>query len=251
MNRIIAFVQTPALKALVVALCLLALLLTALADSSCCKSDPTGFSGKAVEKIDAAGYTYVLVDTGAKKLWVAAPQFTVRRGDQVDVANAMPMPDYESKTLQRKFDLVYFTGSVSVNGKTPSAAATSANSAALPSGHPKIEAPAGADDFSNLKKVSGGQRVSEIVDGRRQLKDKEVTVRGKVVKYNSGVLGRNWLHIRDGSGSSTNNDLTVTTKTSARVGATVLVKGKVSTDRDFGAGYFYPVILEDAQVTVE
>ena len=250
MHRIIAFIHSATWKAVAVVLGVIALSLVARADSSCCQSDPTTFSGKAVEKIDAAGYSYVLVDTGAKKLWIAAPQFAVKPGDKVEVANAMPMPDYESKTLKRKFDLVYFTGSVLVNGKSPKAAGHAA-SGALPSGHPQVDAPAPAHDFSKIKKPAGGKSVSEIVDDRTKLKGREVTVRGKVVKYNSGVLGRNWLHIRDGSGTAANNDLTVTTKTAARVGATVLVKGKVTTDRDFGAGYLYPVILEDAQVTVE
>jgi hypothetical protein len=71
------------------------------------------------------------------------------------------------------------------------------------------------------------------------------------VKYNGGIMGKNWLHIRDGSGQEGNNDLTVTTDAPAKVGDTVLVKGKVSTDRDFGGGYKYPVIVEDAKVTVE
>ena len=64
-------------------------------------------------------------------------------------------------------------------------------------------------------------------------------------------MGKNWLHIRDGSGSEGGNDLTVTTSTAAKVGDTVLVSGKVGVDRDFGSGYKYAVIIEDAQVVVE
>jgi hypothetical protein len=252
MHRIITFINSAGWKRLV--LCSVVACGTALADSACCDSESTAFSGKAVETIDAASYTYVLVDTGANKLWAAAPKLAVKPGDRVEVANAMRMPNYESKTLKRKFDLVYFTGSISVNGNSPKPAAASARSGELPPGHPRVDAPAGAasaSDFSNIKKPAGGKSVSEIVEGRKQLKGKEVTVRGKVVKYNSGVMGKNWLHIRDGSGTAAHNDLTVTTDTPARVGATVLVKGKVSTDRNFGSGYFYPVLIEDAHVTAE
>jgi hypothetical protein len=253
MHGINPFIKSAAWKHFAVALTSVVACVTAFAESPCCNSESTAFSGKAVESIDAAGYTYVLVDTGKQKLWTAAPKFAVKTGDKVDVKNALAMQDYESKTLKRKFSLVYFTGSVSVNDKSPNAEAASARSGELPPGHPKIDAPgaASASDFSNIKKPSGGKSVSEIVDGRKELKGKEVTVRGKVVKYNSGVMGKNWLHIRDGSGTAANNDLTVTTETPARVGATVLVKGKISTDRNFGSGYFYPVILEGAQVTVE
>jgi len=73
------------------------------------------------------------------------------------------------------------------------------------------------------------------------------------VKYNGMVMGKNWLHIQDGSGSidQKDNDLTVTTATPAKLGDTVLVTGRVTTNKDFGAGYRYAVILEDAGVTVE
>jgi hypothetical protein len=78
-----------------------------------------------------------------------------------------------------------------------------------------------------------------------------VAVRGKVVKYNPGIMGKNWIHLRDGSGSNEkkDNDLTVTTSDSAAVGGVVLVKGRVHLDRDFGSGYVYSVIIEDAKVS--
>ena len=78
-------------------------------------------------------------------------------------------------------------------------------------------------------------------------------MRGKIVKYNSQILGKNWLHLRDGSGSveKMDHDLMVTTSTKVKVGDTVLVEGIVSLNKDFGAGYKYEVILDDAKVTVE
>ena len=78
-----------------------------------------------------------------------------------------------------------------------------------------------------------------------------MSVRGKVVKYNPDIMGRNWIHLRDGSGSrdKKDDDITVTTTETAAVGEVVVVRGTVHLDRDFGAGYAYPVILEDAQIT--
>jgi hypothetical protein len=71
------------------------------------------------------------------------------------------------------------------------------------------------------------------------------------MKYNPEVMGKNWLHIQDGSGNTGNNDLTVTTSSRAKIGDMVLVTGKLSADRDFGGGYQYSLIIEDAKVTVE
>jgi len=80
----------------------------------------------------------------------------------------------------------------------------------------------------------------------------KVTVRGKVVKVNAGIMNTNWLHVRDGSGAEGTNDLTVTTAgTVPGVGDTVLLTGTVALNKDFGMGYSYDVIVEDAEVTVE
>lgn len=91
----------------------------------------------------------------------------------------------------------------------------------------------------------------DLIKDSAKLNGKSVSLRGKVVKYNSGILNQNWLHIRDGSGVEGSNDLTVTTAAVAKVGDTVLVSGKLVTNRDFGSGYKYDVIIEDTDVVVE
>ena len=213
-------------------------------------SSANRFAGKVAETMNAASYTYVLVDTGEKKVWVAAPQFQVKVGDSVFVPNGMAMPNHHSKTLNRDFDVVYFTAGVQVNGGK-SVAGMSAQE--LPPNHPPITGAAAKPnlDLSGIKKASGGKTVEEIINGRTQLRGKLVKVRGKVVKYNAMILGKNWLHIRDGSGKQGSDDLMVTSAMAVKVGDTVLVSGKVSTDRDFGAGYKYAVMIEDAEVAVE
>jgi hypothetical protein len=71
-----------------------------------------------------------------------------------------------------------------------------------------------------------------------------------VVKYNPSIMGKNWAHLRDGSGSAKDNtnDVLVTTKEQVKLGDVVTVKGVVRTDKDFGAGYTYKVLIEDATV---
>ncbi len=73
-------------------------------------------------------------------------------------------------------------------------------------------------------------------------------VRGKVVKFNAGILGHNWIHLQDGSGGNGTNDLTITTDATVKVGDVVTMRGTVALNRDFGAGYNYPLILENATV---
>jgi hypothetical protein len=209
-----------------------------------------GFSGKVVETMNSGGYTYALVDAGDKKLWAAAPQFSLKVGDSLAVADPMPMPNYHSKTLNRDFELVYFTGNVKVNGIPPG---TGTKSVQLPKNHPPI---AGATakptiNLSGIKKAAGGKTIAEIFVDKAKLKGKQVKVRGRVVKYNGDIMGKNWIHIQDRTGSADSNDLTVTTASKAKVGDTVLVTGTVATDRDFGSSYTYSVMIEDAKLTVE
>jgi hypothetical protein len=92
--------------------------------------------------------------------------------------------------------------------------------------------------------------VAEIMNNKGELKDKPVVVRGKVVKYTPGVMGKNWLHLQDGSGSAKDgtNDIVVTTLDEAKKGDVVLAKGVVRIDRDLGSGYFYKVLVEDAKL---
>jgi hypothetical protein len=145
--------------------------------------------------------------------------------------------------------------------KSPSSTETAgpvAAPAAMPEGmegkapHPMPATDAAPVDLSGIAKADGGKTVAEVFAEKDALAGKPVTLRGKVVKANSGIMGKNWIHVRDGSGSDGTNDLTVTTTTAQpNVGDTVLVTGPVSLNKDFGMGYQYDVIVEDAQVTVE
>ena len=216
-----------------------------------------GITGKVLETMDAAGYTYVQVDNGTKKIWAAAPKFTAAVGDTVVVPAGIVMHDYHSKSLNRDFSEVYFVDSVlNASGDKQSAAATPATASATsqtPHPAPTVDPAAEKIDFSSIKKPEGGKTIQEIYTGKADLSGKEVTLRAKVVKFSPQIMGKNWLHIQDGTGDNGagTQDLTVTSDVSAKVGDTVLVKGPITLDKDFGYGYKYKVIIEDAKVTVE
>jgi len=212
-----------------------------------------GWTGKVLETMDAAGYTYVQVDTGSEKIWAAAPKFSAKVGDAVVVPKGMAMKNYHSKTLDRDFPVVYFVDAIMVGGadqplsETPVAAPATAQQK-----HPDVTSAAPADvDFSGIKPPEGGKTIAELFADTESLAGKPITVRGKVVKYNANIMGKNWLHLQDGTGAEGTNDLTVTSADTAKVGDTVVVTGKLVTDKDFGYGYKYSVIIEDAKVVVE
>ncbi len=221
---------------------------------------PGRMTGTVLETLDAAGYTYLHLKTDQGEIWAAVPKAAVKKGSEVTIVNPVVMEGFESKTLKRKFDRIIF-GSMAGGAGAPEGFAPLApghgtpkeNQGAVAGPHAGLaNAPAEAGKVK-VKKAEGaeGRTVAEIFAGKASLKDKSVVVRGKVVKYNPGIMGKNWIHLRDGSGSreKKDDDLTVTTLDTAAVGDIILVKGTVHLDRDFGAGYTYPVIIEDGKVS--
>jgi hypothetical protein len=220
-------------------------------------ADATALKGKVIERLDAPPYSYLKLQTAQGETWAAVPKTEVKDGADVTVTGAMPMNDFESKTLKRKFAVVYFgtlggEAAPAAPGAMPGMANAPPNPAQMAEAHKA--AAAGPSDVGDVKvpKASGAdaRTVSEIYAQRAALKEKPVTVRGKVVKFNENIMGKNWLHLRDGSGAAgKDNDITITTGDKTAVGDVVVVKGTVRVDKDFGAGYAYPVIIEDATVS--
>jgi len=216
--------------------------------------------GKVLEKVDAAPYSYLKLGTGGGEKWAAVPQTPTAVGTEVTILVSAPMKDFESKTLNKKFDVVYF-GTLEGAGGAPAAGQQmpgqmGQGGETMPPGglaaqHANVAKTADVGDVK-VDKAGGAdaRTVAEIFAQKATLKEKPVTVRGKVVKYNAGIMGKNWLHLRDGTGKAdkADNDITITTQDAASVGEVVTVKGVVRTDKDFGAGYAYEAIIEKADI---
>lgn len=197
--------------------------------------------GTVLESMQVGAYTYVLLDTGTKKVWAAAPRTTVKRGSMVAVNNQMPMTNYHSKALNRDFELIYFTDRIIRDNLDSSDTATLDPHSGI--ANTPTDVP-----VEGIQKAEGGKTIAEILSQKQDLAGKSVRVRGKVVKYTAEVLGKNWIHIRD---SSTGEDLTITTDGTVKIGDIILADGKIILDKDFGHGYVYEVLLDDSTVTVE
>ncbi len=220
---------------------------TGTSDASKAPATPSEIKGSVVETIDTAGYTYVLINTGDDEVWAAAPAFAVTEGDEVTVAEPMAMVDYTSKTLERTFDVVYFSGSIR-NANQP------AGTPALPAGHPSLTADKPEEPvIAAIEKTEADLTVEMVFLQKDTLVGSKIEIVGRVTRYSPGILGKNWLHIQDGSGSSADgsDDLTITTDATVAVGDIVTVTGVLVADKDFGSGYAYDLIIEDAQITSE
>ena len=208
-----------------------------------------GLSGKVVETMDSGGYTYVCLQKKGKKTWVAVPQTKVTVGSTMSFQPGMVVPNFSSPSLNRTFDEIVF-----------SAGPASGGAAEMPAGHPAISTGAGSkvqvsskDGAIKVEQAKGpnANTVADVHAKRESLNKKTVQVRGKVVKVNKGIMNRNWAHLQDGTGDQKKgtHNLVATTQEVPAVGDVVTVTGVVATDRDFGGGYLYTVIIENATFT--
>jgi len=203
---------------------------------------PSTIDGRISNIVNVTGYTYVEVETGDDKVWAAVPSTPVNIGEEVSFSTGIAMQDFYSKTLQRNFQVIYF-----VDHFITDSGATSMNEAAS-AAHGQMSQKAAAEPTREISKVERGHTIAEIHARKVELNGETIRVRGQVTKFTAGVLGKNWIHIRD---SSTADDLTVTTDATVVINDVVIIDGKLELDTDYGYGYVYPVILEDASVTKE
>lgn len=196
------------------------------------------------EVLQANAYTYLRVNEDGKEDWIAITKNpSVTTGMTIYYKDAMEMQNFHSTDLDRDFESVWFVQSVSDKPFN----ATPSMGAALPHANVKPE----ADEKILIDPVAGGITIAQLFDNSASYEGKEVKIKGKVVKVNNGIMGRNWIHIQDGTGDKDNYDLTLTTDDKASVGQIIVVEGYVTLNKDFGSGYKYDVILEDSKVKVD
>lgn len=194
---------------------------------------------KVIDKIPAKGYTYLQVSENKKDYWIAVPTMEIEAGETVYFSKFMIMEDFRSDNINKSFDQILF---VEDARKSP----TPNEMKNIHSGATAIE-----KQKVNIEPLKDGMSIQQIYSGKSDLKGKVVKVKGQVVKFNKQIMKRNWIHIQDGTGTENEFDLVVTSDTDVKVGDVIIAEGKVSVDKDFGAGYFFPVIIEDAQVQKE
>ncbi len=217
---------------------------------------PAVLKGKVAETMDASGYTYVRLDDGSgKELWAAVPKTELKVGEEITLQGGSVMENFNSKTLNKTFEKIVFATGVS-RGNEPAPAAGSFDQAVKKEGAEASSGSAGnVVPFADLKveKAPGpdGHAVAEIFEKSATLDKKPVAVKGQVVKVSKNIMGKNWLHIQDGTGDPNKNthDLVVTTMDTAEKGDIVTVEGAAAANKDFGSGYKYDVIIEDAKVS--
>ena len=188
------------------------------------------------EVLQTTSYTYLLAKEN--KQWLALPKIEAEIGETYYYQGGVEMRDFKSTELNRTFASVLFLQGVQSAETIQPQANKSQDSASVPS----------SAASGKIEPAEGGITIAELMANKANYESKEVLIRGKVVKYNSGIMGKNWIHLQDGTASGDENDLTVTTDMTTKVGDVITISGVIILDKDFGAGYFYKIIMEDARI---
>jgi hypothetical protein len=193
---------------------------------------------QVIEVIQTTQYTYLNVLENSRGTWVAVNRQEITPGEFYYYDKALKMDNFHSKELERTFEVIFFVNEIS---KTP-----------FTEGHFSSELPAhsgkaspGEQPSVNLSKTGSEITIGQIFENRDGFSGKEIEIRGVVVKVNEGIMGTNWIHLQDGTSGNGSFDLTVTSQDLPGLNKEVVFKGSITLDKDFGSGYFYPVIMEN------
>ena len=210
-------------------------------------TNPAMHQVKVVEVVQASNYTYLRVSENNAEIWMAVNSQEAAPGEvyYYDNAQALEMKDFNSKELKKTFASIYFVQNLSKEPIVAGAAPAVGGERKMPD--KPVKNAAAKKEGVSVAPAQAGLTIDKLYADRSDFAGKKIKMKGQVVKINEGVMGKNWIHIQDGSGTE-NFDLTVTTLDGVKMDDVVAFEGTISLKKDFGYGYFYEVIMEDAKL---
>ena len=194
---------------------------------------------EAVEIMQAEKYTYLRVVENRDTFWIASSKFEAKKGNRYFYKGGLLKTNFQSQEFNRVFDKIYLVSSIIDASQHPGNTA-STNDPDIP--NLKVEQ-------ASIKNIQGRIKLAELFGKKLKYAGQTIIVAGKCVKVNNGIMGRNWIHIQDGTEEKGKPcDLTVTTNENIALGSNVAFEGKIALNKDFGAGYRYDIIMEEAAV---
>lgn len=222
---------------------------------------PAGiYYGTILETKDAMGYKYLKIDEEGKEIWIAIASVPVAVGEKIGYDKATMMQDFHSKSLNQTFKKIYFASDIYITQKVQKPQSMKEMlglsqkkqdpHAGMGRGMTPEEEEKPAIPF--VKKDT--YTIEEIHMWRKSLEGQVISIEGSVYKVSRQIMKLDWVHIGDGTGNEKKlTDDLVFTAASANIkaGDKVIAKGKVVVNKDFGFGYFYKVIIQDASFQVK
>ncbi len=190
---------------------------------------------KVLEVLPTSKYVYLKVEEKEEEFWIATTKKEVAVGETYFYKNGILKTNFESKEHDRVFDKVYLVANI-----------VAANHGNQSNEEPLLNIETKNTEINKQIEVEGSIKISELVSNKEKYNGKEIQISGKCSKLNPNIMGRNWIHIKDGSMDEF--DLVITSEQAVPEGHIVTMKGTVVLDKDFGAGYKYDLIVENGQI---
>jgi len=192
------------------------------------------------EILNTEKYSYLNVSEDGEIFWIAIPRKEIEKGGTYYYRGGLKKTNFKSVEYDRVFETLYLVSDVS---KDPGMSDFSG-------GNPHENAGSGAtlDQTTKIEPPPGGISLAELFANRKKYEGQTVRVKGRCIKLNNMIMNRNWIHLQDGSLKEGASDLTVTTTENIPLGAIVAFEGIITLNKDFGAGYKYEIIMEEAQL---
>lgn len=197
----------------------------------------------AEETLHTDKYTYVRVNENGQSFWIAIPKSNVQIGTTYYYSGGLMKKNFQSKEYDRVFETLYLVPGLTTEPGGAQGGGSAVDQAL--SGGPHNHEADVAPPTSEIAGAKGSVKIASLMANLGKYDGKVIKVTGKCVKLNPMIMGRNWIHIQDGSAN--NFDLTVTTTDQVELGSIVTLEGTIGLNRDFGAGYKYNVIMEGAK----
>ena len=193
----------------------------------------------AQDILQAERYTYLDVREGERSYWIATAKTEAEKGKTYLYRGGLLKTNFKSQEFDRDFDTIYLVSHIIDAAEHPGGNITAPQGAGVPAG--QVSANVAATNVKDAVKLS------DLFANKQKYDGKIITVAGKSVKVNNGIMGKNWVHIQDGSQANGKNlDLTITTGLQIAAGSQVALQGKIVLNKDFGSGYRYDILMEDA-----
>lgn len=195
---------------------------------------------KVTEVIQSTQYTYLKVAENGAENWIAVNRIEATPGQTYYYGEGLEMKNFHSKELNKDFETIYFVQDLS--------AQPAGSGQALPNPHGNTLGKVSVEQKSGISvaPAQDGLTIAKLYGAKADYAGKKIKMKGQVVKVNNEVMGKNWVHIQDGTNDGDHFDLTITTMDKVEMDAVVTFEGTIAVNKDFGYGYSYELIMEDA-----
>ena len=192
-----------------------------------------------LEVVPTAKYAYIRVKEDSENYWVASSPGNFVTGKEYVFNEAVVKYDFKSPSLDRVFDSIYLVTKIVPLARKDELKRLRFNPHAK-SGDENEETSQKQNSEIQIQQLT----LTELLNDPQRFEGELIEISGLCTKVNTNIMDRNWIHLKADEDAA--EELVATSKEAPAVGETIVLHAIVRLNKDFGAGYVYPILLEEA-----